>query len=90
MLRLAKARALGGLRRRRRMRGRGFGQFLSRANNFLKKSGLISSIGTALGNAGIPLAGEIGSAAQAFGYGRRFSRRRRGGALRLAGAARMR
>ena len=69
-------------RRRRRMRGRGLMDFLGKANNFLKQSKLVSSVGNALGAAGIPLAGKIAGVASSLGYGRR----RRGGALRLAGA----
>ena len=69
-------------RRRRRMRGRGLMDFLGKANNFLKQSKLVSSVGNALGAAGIPLAGKIAGVASSLGY----DRRRRGGALRLAGA----
>ena len=64
------------------MRGGGFLDFLGKANAFLKKSGLVSSIGNALGQAGVPYAGDIGAVAGSLGYGRRS---RRGGALRLAG-----
>ena len=71
-----------GIGRRRRMRGRGIGDFLKRANSFLKSSKLVSTVGNALGAAGIPFASQIGSVAGSLGYGRR----RRGGALRLAGA----
>jgi len=59
--------------------------FLGKANSFLKNSGLISSIGSALGSAGVPYASDIGNAAKAFGYGRR---RRMGRGLRLAGGRR--
>jgi hypothetical protein len=72
-----------GVKRRRRMRGRGIGDFLKRANNFLKSSKLVSTVGSALGAAGIPYADKIAGVASSLGYGRR---RRRGGALRLAGA----
>ena len=69
------------------MRGRGFMDFLSKANGFLRNSKLISSVGSALGSAGVPFASQIGSVAGSLGYG---YRRRRGGALRLAGAGRRR
>ena len=72
-----------GRRRHRRMRGGGFMDFLGKANNFLKSSKLVSTVGNALGAAGVPFASTIGNAAGSFGYGRR--RHRRGGALRLAG-----
>lgn len=68
--------------RRRRQRGAGFMDFLGKANNFLKSSKLVSTVGNALGAAGVPFASTIGNAAGSFGYGRR----RRGGSLRLAGA----
>ena len=71
-----------GVKRRRRMSGRGIGAFLKRANNFLKSSKLVSTVGSALGAAGIPYAAKIAGVASSLGYGRR----RRGGALRLAGA----
>lgn len=57
--------------------------FLGKANSFLQKSKLVSTLGNALGAAGVPYAGQIGSFAGAAGYGRR---RHRGGALRLAGS----
>ena len=66
---------------RRRQRGRGFMDFLGKANNFLKSSKLVSTVGNALGAAGVPYAGAIGSAAGRFGYGRR-----RGRGLRLSGS----
>lgn len=69
------------------MRGRGFLDFLGKANNFLKNSKLISSVGSALGAAGIPFASQIGSVAGSLGYG---MRRHRGYGLNLAGAGSMR
>ena len=65
---------------RRRQRGRGIMDFLGRAKDFLQKSKLVSTVGNALGAAGVPLAGQIGSVASRFGYGRK-----RGRGLRLAG-----
>ena len=72
------------VRRVRRMRGKGFMDFLGKANNFLKSSKLVSTIGSALGSAGIPFASQIGSVAGSLGYGRR----RRGSGLHLAGGRR--
>lgn len=72
--------------RHKRQRGRGFMDFLSGANNFLKSSKLVSTIGSALGSAGVPFASQIGSVAGSLGYGRR----RRGHGLGLAGAGRRR
>ena len=66
------------------MRGRGFLDFLGKANNFLKSSKLVSTVGSALGAAGVPFASTIGSAAGSLGYGRR------GRGLRLAGGYRLR
>jgi hypothetical protein len=37
--------------------------FLSKANNFLKNSKLISTVGSALGAAGVPFASKIGGLA---------------------------
>ena len=72
--------------RRRRMHGGGpIMNFLGKANDFLRKNKIISTVGNALGSLGVPLAGTIGSAAAGLGYGRRRYHRR-GGALRLAGA----
>lgn len=71
------------------MRGRGFGDFLSKANSFLKNSKIISTIGDSLAEAGVPGAGLVGSIAGKLGYGRRrMHRRRHGGALGLAGMGR--
>ena len=72
------------LGKRRAMRGRGFMDFLGKANSFLKNSKLISTVGSALGAAGVPYASTIGDAAGAFGYSRR------GRGLRLAGGYRRR
>lgn len=59
--------------------------FLKKANRWLRKSKIISKVGRALGDSGIPYASKIGDIAGKLGYGRR-----RGGALRLAGAGRRR
>lgn len=70
------------------MRGRGFLDFVKKANSFLQNSKLISSVGNALGAAGVPYASQIGNFAGAAGYGRRRGRGvgLAGGGLRLAGA----
>lgn len=68
------------VRRVRRMRGKGIMSFLGRANDFLKKSKLVSSVGSALGAAGVPFASQISGVANSLGYGRR------GSGLSLAGA----
>ena len=75
---------------RRRRRGGSFKSFLSKTNNFLKKSGLLSTLGQ-IGSQMAPgkygaMAGVLGNAAGAMGYGRR-RRRCCGGALGLAGGS---
>ena len=69
-------------------RGGSFKSFLLGANKFLKKSGLLSTLGQ-IGSQMAPdkygaLAGVLGNAAGAMGYGRR-RHRHCGGSLRLAG-----
>ena len=71
----------------RKMKGRGkFREFLGKANNFLKKSQILSKLGNAYskygGMAGLPYTGMVGTAsgiAERAGYGRRKTRRRRVG-----------
>ena len=78
------------------MKGRGkFKDFLGKANNFLKKSQILSKLGNAYskygGNFGLPYTSQIGQAAdvaKTMGYGRRRTKMRRGGSLRPAGARR--
>ena len=75
----------------RRMRGKGkFKDFLGKANNFLKKSQILSKLGNAYskygGNFGLPYTSQIGQAAdvaKTIGYGRR--RVRKGTGLYAAG-----
>lgn len=56
---------------------------LSKAHSFLKRSRVISRMAGRSSHAGIRAAGSVASA---LGYGRRFRRKRRkGGALKLAG-----
>jgi hypothetical protein len=74
---------------RRRKRGGSFKSFISGANNFLKKTGILSKLGK-FGSQIMPgkfgeISGMLGNAAGSLGYGRR--RRRCGGALRLARGA---
>ena len=79
----------------RKMKGRGkFREFLGKANNFLKKSQILSKLGNAYSKygsyAGLPYTGMVGNAADvaaSAGYGRR-RRMRKGGSLRPAGARR--
>ena len=66
------------------MRGKGkFKQFLGKANDFLKKSQILSKLGNAYskygGNFGLPYTQQIGQAAdvaKTMGYGRRRTKRR--------------
>ncbi len=55
---------------------------LSKANSFLKRSRVISRMAGRSSNMGVRMAGK---AASVLGYGRRFRRKRRGGAIKLAG-----
>jgi hypothetical protein len=76
---------------RRPQRGKGFMDFLRKANSFLKKNKIISRVGSALGSIGVPYASTIGTAAGAVGYGRRRRRvgmgiGRTGSGLRRSGA----
>ena len=73
--------------RHRRQRGRGLMDWLGKANNFLKSSKLVSTVGNALGSAGVPFASQIGNIAGSLGYGRRV---RKGRGLTLAGGMRRR
>ena len=96
---LGRRRRVSGLGRRRRHRGRGLGNFLSRANNYLKDSKLISKVASAvaphLGESGQAIANKIASVSGSLGYGRRRRmhrlgmgrrmRHHRGLGLRLAG-----
>ena len=80
----------------RKMKGRGkFKEFLGKANNFLKKSQILSKLGNAYskygGMAGLPYTGIVGTAAgvaQQAGYGRRIKKRvRKGFGLHVAGGS---
>ncbi len=84
------------------MKGRGkFKQFLGKANDFLKKSQILSKLGNAYskygGAIGLPYSGYVGQAAnvaQQAGYGRRRIRKgsglyAAGGKMRRGGALKM-
>ena len=78
--------------RRRRQSGKGFMDFIKKVGSFLHKSKLISTVGNALGTA-FPIAGSIGRAASAVGFGSRrrlvhtkIARRKLGRGTTLAGA----
>jgi hypothetical protein len=73
--------------RSRGQRGRGLWNFLKKVGAFLKRTKLVSTVGNALGAAGVPYAGAIGKAAGSIGYGRH---RIKGMGLRRAGSRRMR
>ena len=76
-----------------KLKGKGkFREFLGKANNFLKKSQILSKIGNAYskygGAIGLPYAQQVGmasGAAQQAGYGRR--RIRKGSGLRPSGGS---
>ena len=53
----------------RRQKGKGFLSFMKKVGGFLKKTKLLSRVGSALGAIGVPYAGTIGSAAGMLGYG---------------------
>lgn len=71
---------------RRGRKGGSFWSFLKKANAWLRKHKIISTVGKALGSAGVPYASQIGSVAGKIGYGISPV----GGALRRAGAGRRR
>jgi hypothetical protein len=81
--------------RKMKLKGKGkFREFLGKANNFLKKSQILSKLGNAYskygGMMGLPYAQQAGQAAgvaASAGYGRR-RKRRVGSGLRPAGARR--
>ena len=54
----------------RRQKGKGFMSFMKKVGGFLKKTKLLSRVGSALGAIGVPYARTIGSAAGMLGYGR--------------------
>jgi len=55
---------------------------LHKAHSFLKRTKAISRLASHSSHSGIRMAGNIASA---MGYGRRYRRKRRGGAIKLAG-----
>lgn len=64
-----------GKQKRRKLRGRGFMDFLRKANDWLKKTRIISTVGNALGTV-LPVASTVGKIAGAAGYGRKRKRMR--------------
>ena len=80
-------------RRTKKLKGRGFMDFLGKANDFLKKTQILSKLGSVYGATGLPGSSLVGSAAGmagSIGYGRRRRtvRRRVGAGFRLAGGRR--
>ena len=78
--------------RHRRLIGRGIKDFMSKANDFLKKTKLLSTIGSTLNSTVVPLPFRgIGQKVIDYGvskgYGRRKIRYVRGRGLRLAGGS---
>jgi hypothetical protein len=75
---------------RRTLKGRGrILDWLKRANTHLRKTKMLSKLGSRYGKSGLPYAGSVGTAAgiaQSLGYGRRRAIKGRG--LRLAGGMR--
>ena len=79
--------------RHRRLIGRGIKDFMSKANDFLKKTKLLSTIGSTLNSTVVPLplrgiASKVIDYGVSKGYGRRKIRYVRGRGLRLAGGSR--
>jgi len=58
-------------KRKSGQKGAGLGSFLSKANDWLRKSKLISKVGSTLDSAGVPWAGKVGNVAGKLGYGRK-------------------
>ena len=78
---------------RRVRRGGKFGDWLKKAGAWLRKSKLLSTVGSIYAKTGLPGSQFVGKAAGIagqLGYGRRRRRRRCGGALRRAGGMRHR
>lgn len=81
--------SIGGRRKKRVTRRHAGAGWLSSINDFLKKSKIVSTLGSALGSVGVPYASSIGSAAGKLGYGRRRKvgrpkKRRVGGSTMVA------
>ena len=80
---------------RRKLKGKGkFKEFLGKANNFLKKSQILSKLGNMYSKVGqvlpLPYAGTVGTAANVagkMGYGRKKRHVRKGGSLRPSGGS---
>lgn len=54
--------------------GAGVMDWLKKANDYLRKSKVISGVAGALGNAGVPYASQVAGVAGKLGYGRRKKR----------------
>ena len=80
-------------RHTRKFKGCGIMDFMKKANNWLRKTKIVSKLGNAYGKyggmAGLPYTAQVGQVAgmaDKLGYGRRRRRVRRGAGLRLAGS----
>ena len=75
--------------RHRRLIGRGIKDFMSKANDFLKKTKLLSTIGNTLNQSVVPLPFRgIGQKVIDYGVSKGYGRRKiRGRGLRLAGGS---
>ena len=71
-----------GTHRKKVRRGHGIGNFLRKANDWLKKTRVVSTVANALGGVGVPYAGAIGKVSGALGYGRRRRHHRRAHGVR--------
>jgi len=60
-----------GRRRVHHRRGTGIKEWLGKANDWLKKNRVISTVATTLGHAGVPYANTVANVADKLGYGRR-------------------
>jgi hypothetical protein len=63
--------------------GAGFLDVMKSINGFLKKPKIFSTVGNALGSAGVPYVGQAGAIASSLGYGKK---KRVGSGVRVAGA----
>lgn len=82
-MKMAKKGLTGG-RRRHRMRGGGFMDWIRKAHNWIRSNKVISRVGNALGAVGVPYAGLVGKAAGVVGYGKYRGRPRKVGRPRKA------
>jgi hypothetical protein len=59
------------VKRKRNQKGAGFMDALKSANNWLKKTKVISKVAGTLNSVGVPYANTIGGVAKKLGYGKR-------------------